>query len=68
MSISRWVDKTALIHLHNGVWLSGKKEENYTLWDSMDEPENIMLGEIGHLEKDRYHEFTHMQNLTNKLN
>ena len=33
--ISRWVDKTAIVHLHNGILLGCKKEENFTLCDFM---------------------------------
>ena len=42
-------------HLHNGILLSHKKEENFTVWDSMDGPENIMQSEISQSEKDKYH-------------
>ena len=30
--------------------------------------ENIMPSEISQSEKDKYHDFTHMRHLTNKLN
>ena len=36
MSISRWVDKTTMGHLHIGILLGHKKEENFTLCRSMD--------------------------------
>ena len=36
--IKRWVDKTTMGHLHNGILLGHKKEENFTLCDSMDGP------------------------------
>ena len=35
MSISRLVDKTTLVHLHDGILLCCKKEENFTICDSM---------------------------------
>ena len=38
VSISRWVDKTTMGHLHIGILLVGKNEENFTLCDSMDGP------------------------------
>ena len=54
VSISWWVDKTTMGHLHNGILLSHKKEENFTLCDSMDG-----LGEHyakrNKPEKDKYH-------------
>ena len=39
VSISRWVDKTTMGHLQNEIVLNHKKEENFTLWGSMDRPE-----------------------------
>ena len=50
-SIRRLVDKTIMGHLHNGIVLGHKKEENSTLCNSMD-------GSVEHYaksEKDRYH-------------
>ena len=37
-SISRWVGKKAVVHLHNRILLSIKKKGNFTLCDSMDGP------------------------------
>ena len=34
----RWVDKTAMGLLHNRILLGHKREENFTLCDSMDRP------------------------------
>ena len=42
-------------HLYNGILLGHKKEENFTLCESMDGPENIVLSEISQSEKDKYH-------------
>ena len=55
VSISRRVDRTAMGHLHNGILLGGKKEENCTACDIWMDLENIMLSEISQLEKDKYH-------------
>ena len=38
VSTSRRVDKTTMGHLHNGILGSHKKEENFTLCNSMDGP------------------------------
>ena len=38
VSISRRVDKTTVEHLHNGILLGCKKEENFTLFNNMDGP------------------------------
>ena len=70
VSFSRWVDKTTMAYLHNGIILGHcKKEESFTLCDSMD-------GLGGHYakwnkpvrEEQIPHDFTHMWNLMNKLN
>ena len=37
VSISRWMDKITMGHLHNGILLSHKKEKSY-MCDSMDVP------------------------------
>ena len=37
VSISRWVDKTTVVHLRNGILL-GHKKEHFTCCDSMDGP------------------------------
>ena len=36
VSINRWVDKTTMGHLHDGILLGHKKGETSILWDSMD--------------------------------
>ena len=56
VSTNRWVDKTTMGHLNNGILLGHKKEEHFILCDSTDGPwqhyakwsmlENIMLREI----------------------
>ena len=38
VSISRWVDKTTMGHLHSEILLGLKKEENFALCGSMDGP------------------------------
>ena len=54
VSLSRWVDKTTMGHLHNRILLSHKKEivPFVTVWVDM---ENIMWSEISQLEKEKYH-------------
>ena len=37
-SISRLVDKIAMVHLYKGILLGHKKEENFTLCDDMHGP------------------------------
>ena len=56
VSISRWMDKTTMGHLHNGILLGHKKNKKNlpfaTAWMDL---ENIMLSEISQSEKDEYH-------------
>ena len=69
VSISRWVDKTTMGHLHNGILLGHKKEENFTLCDNMDGPvENSAKWNRPVRERQIPYDFTHMWNLMNKLN
>ena len=54
--------------LHNGTQLGCKKKKNLpfvTVWMDL---ENIILTEISESEKDKYHDFTPMWNLPNKMN
>ena len=66
---SRWVGKTTVGHLHDGILLGHKKEENFTLWDSMDGPgEHYAKWNKPVRERQISYDFTHMWNLMNKLN
>ena len=51
LSIGRWVDKTTVVHLHNGILLGHKKEENFTLLTAWMDLKSIMLCEIRQSEK-----------------
>ena len=69
MSFSRWVDKTVVVYLHNGILLSHKIEENFTLCDSMDGPgEHYAKWNKPIREKQIPYDLTHMWNLMNKMN
>ena len=64
VSISRWVDKTTMEHLHNGILLGHKKEETFTFWDGMDGPgEYRAKWNKPVREKQVPHDFIHMWNL-----
>ena len=67
--ISRWVVKTTVGHLNDGILLSLKKEENFTLCDSMDGP-GEHYAKWNKLVRERQipYDFTHLWNLMNKLN
>ena len=54
VSINRWVGKTTMGYLHNGILLGWKKEENFTLVAAWVDPENIILSEISQSEKDNF--------------
>ena len=69
VSISRWVDKTTMVHLHHEILLGHKKEENVTLCNSMDGP-GEHYAKWNKLVRGRQisHGFTYMLNLMNKWN
>ena len=55
MSIVRLMDKEIVIHIHNGILLSHKKEY---IWVSSNEAmnlESIIQSEVSQKEKDKYH-------------
>ena len=69
VSISRWVDKIIMEHLYNGILLTHKKEENFTLCDSMDGPREY-YGRWKKPARERQipYDFTLKWNLMNKPN
>ena len=38
MSIDRWMNKEVVVHIHNGILLSHKKEHIWVSSDEVDEP------------------------------
>ena len=69
VSINRWMDKTLMGHLHNGILLSHKKEEGLTLCNSMNGPgEHYGQWNKPVRERQILYDFIHMWNLMNKLN
>ena len=60
MPISRWVDKTSMLPLHNEILLAIKKEENFTI-HSMDGPgEHYAKWNKPARERQMPYDFTHM--------
>ena len=47
------MDKENVVHTHNGILFSHKKEGNPAICDNMNEPEDIMLGEVSQIQKDK---------------
>ena len=69
LSISRWVDKKTVVHLHNRILLGQKKEGNFTRCDNMDGlGENYVKCNKPVRERQIPHDFTHMWNLINNVN
>ena len=69
MSINRNVDKTTMGHLHNGILVGHKKEENFTICNSMDGPgEHYAQWNKPVRERQIPYVFTHMWNLKNQTN
>ena len=48
------MDQKTMVHLHNGVLCSRKKEGAPTLMTAWMEPESIMLSEVSQVVKDKY--------------
>ena len=68
VSICRWVNKTTMGHLQNGL-LGCKKEKSFTLCDSMDGPgEHYAKWNKPFRERQIPYDFINMWNLMNKLN
>ena len=51
--IDRWMDKD-LVHVHNGILLNHKKEQNAAIHQNMDGPRDYNT-EWSETEKDKYH-------------
>ena len=56
MSISRWVDKNAMVYLHNGILLSHFfKKRNLNICNRVDGPGEHYTNEVSQSGKDKYH-------------
>jgi len=60
MPIDRWRDKEAVVHIHNGILLSHKKEHIWISSDAVDELEPIIQSEVSQKEKGKYRILTHI--------
>ena len=59
MSIDRWMDKEAVVHIHNGISLSQKKEPICVRSDEVDEPRTCYT-KWSKSEKDKYRILMHI--------
>ena len=48
------MDKEVVVHIHNGILLSHKKEHIWVSSNEVDEPEPNIQSEVGQKEKDKY--------------
>ena len=55
MSVDRWMDKEVVVHIHNGILLSHKKEHILVSSDEVGEQ-----SEVSQKEKDKYCILTHI--------
>ena len=60
MSIDRWMDKEVVVHKHNGILLSHKKEHIWISSDEVDEPSTYIQSEMSQKKKHKYHILTHI--------
>ena len=65
MSINRQMDKELVVHIHNGILLSHKKNEIKPFAATWMDQEIIILSEVSQREKDKY--ITYMWNLIKKM-
>ena len=49
------MDEEVVIHIHNGILLSHKKEHIWVSPNEVDDLEPIMQSEVSQKEKDKYH-------------
>ena len=69
VSISRWEDKKALVHLHNGILLGSKKQGSLTFCNSMYESgEHYAKWNKPARERQIPYDLTYLWNLINKIN
>ena len=54
MSIDRWMDKEAVVHIYNGISLSHKRN-TWVLPNEVAEPRDITQTEVSQKEQDKYH-------------
>ena len=63
MSIDRGVDQEDVVHIHNGILLSHKKDEIMPFAATWMELETLILREVSRKEKDKYPMISHIWNL-----
>ena len=54
------MDKEVVVHIHNGILLSRKKERIWVSSDEVDELEPIIQSEVSQKEKDKYRILMHI--------
>ena len=59
MSINRRMDKKAVVHTHNGISLSQRKDGIWLSSDEVHEPRAYYMGEVNQKERDKYHTLAH---------
>ena len=49
------MNKEDILHIHNGIVLSHKKEQNIAICSNMDGPRDYHISEISQKDEDKYH-------------
>ena len=57
------MDKEDVVHIHNGILLSHKKEQNSAFAATWIDGEIVILSEVSQTQKDKYHDITYMWNI-----
>ena len=63
MSISRSADKKAVVHVHNGILLSHKRNTFESVLMRWMNGESIIHSEVSQKEKNKYHTLMHTQQI-----
>ena len=63
MSIDRWMDKEVVLHIHNAILPSHKKELLESIQMRGINLESIIQSEVSQKDKGKYHSNTYIQNL-----
>ena len=66
MSINRWIDKVAAVHIYNGILFSLEKEQIWVSLMRWMNLEPVIQSEVSQKEKSKYHMLTHIYGIQKK--
>ena len=60
MFTDRLIDKEDMVHIHNGILLSHKKEWNNAICSNMNGPQGSILSELSQGEKNKHYDIAYV--------